>query len=453
MRKPTPSRKISEFRVYSSHTRHKSPTPSRSYRPKVILCGAPTLPGWQCNGTVERAGFDSGPAVKSRGGMLMLAVILLSLPSSVSASRRAGGEGAGRHEHAARPGGSLIGWSQLLPGVPRLWTPDMQPHPPATTNQTCRRGALKMCRDGSRATGVQYGQPCPKELHEMCLVPQEYISDTIVRTGHFPDCEWLVKAWRSHDDPGTRGAPEPDTFVDAGANIGACSLEMLLRTDARVVAFEPSPVNRFHLTTSLQMAARRDPSISRRIVVVPFALGAHNQQSRLRLSGGGSMVVPSIARNDTTSDTKGTAAIEMLSLDGTLAPGLRIRLLKLDVSGTLPRVHVHTMRASRLRRMPPWPGARLRVRGPQGRGSPPAQSPRAGAHGGNRPQALGRTRVRPTGVAGAHPAGCLVQRDKQAHHVREHILCASVWCSLLQENTGDLSHGNEWTLPRATLTI
>lgn len=173
----------------------------------------------------------------------------------------------------------------------------------------------------------------------MCLVPQEYISDTIVRSGHFPDCEWLVKAWRSHDDPETRGAPEPDTFVDAGANIGACSLEMLLRTDARVVAFEPSPINRFYLTRSLKMAARRDPSISRRIVVVPFALGAHHQQSRLRLSGGGSKVVPRIARNGTTpSATEGTAAIEMRSLDGTLAPDLRIRLLKLDVSGALRRV-------------------------------------------------------------------------------------------------------------------
>ena len=78
----------------------------------------------------------------------------------------------------------------------------------------------------------------------MCLVPHEHISDTIVNLGHFPDCDWLVKAWRSHDDPETRGERQPDTFVDAGANIGACSLEMLLRTDARVVAFEPSPVNR-----------------------------------------------------------------------------------------------------------------------------------------------------------------------------------------------------------------
>ena len=137
----------------------------------------------------------------------------------------------------------------------------------------------------------------------MCLVPHEHISDTIVNLGHFPDCDWLVKAWRSHDDPETRGERQPDTFVDAGANIGACSLEMLLRTDARVVAFEPSPVNRFYLTRSLRMAAHRDPSISRRIVLIPFALGAHYQQSRLHLSGGGSKVMPSIAGGGITQKT------------------------------------------------------------------------------------------------------------------------------------------------------
>ena len=207
----------------------------------------------------------------------------------------------------------------------------MRPQPPAAANQTCRRGGLRMCRDYSTA-----GAPrsCVKELHEMCLVPNEHISDTIGKLGHFPDCEWLVKAWRSHDDPEMRGARQPDTFVDAGANIGACSLEMLLRTDARVVAFEPSPVNRFYLTRSLRMAAIRDPSISRRIVVVPFALGAHYQQSQLHLSGGGSAVMPSIAGGGTTwNATNDTAAIEMRSLDDTLAPDLRIRLLKLDVQG------------------------------------------------------------------------------------------------------------------------
>ena len=175
----------------------------------------------------------------------------------------------------------------------------------------------------------------------MCLVPNEHVSNTIRELGHFPGCEWLVKVWRSHDDPRARG--QRDTFVDAGANIGACSLEMLLRTDARVVAFEPSPVNRFYLTRSLRMAALRDPSIGRRIVVVPFALGAHYQQSRLQLSGGGSKVVPSIASGGTRPKATNTTAIEMRSLDGTLAPDLRIRLLKLDVSGPAP----HAVRAKR----------------------------------------------------------------------------------------------------------
>ena len=276
---------------------------------------------------------------------------------------------------------------QLRPDVPMLWTPDMPPHPPATANQSvCRSGALRLCRD-------ERSQPCRIELHEMCLVQNEYISNTIVRSGHFPDCDWLVKVWRSYDDPETRGAREPDTFVDAGANIGACSLEMLMRTDARVVAFEPSPVNRFYLTRSLRMAAQRDPSITSRIVVVPFALGAQHQRSKLRLSGGGSTIS---TRGDTARDaTKGTAAIEMRSLDDTLDLGLRIRLLKLDVSKALRRVGADATYASLLSVVHPSPGARLRVRDPQGRAASPAQPPRAGAHRGNRPCALGLARMQP----------------------------------------------------------
>ena len=321
--------------------------------------------------------------------------------------------------------------AQLLPGVP-LWTPDMRPQPPTAANQTCRLGGLRLRRDSGDLRSCVKGaardlRSC--ELHEMCLVPHEHISDTIEKLGHFPDCEWLVMAWRSHDDPETRGERQPDTFVDAGANIGACSLEMLLRTDARVVAFEPSPVNRFYLTRTLRMAARRDPSISRRIVVVPFALGADYQQSQLHLSGGGSKVMPSIAGGGITQNaTTGTAAIEMRSLDGTLAPDLRIRLLKLDVSGPCAACPRH---AGLLSPSHPSPGARIRVRGPQGRNPPPAYSPRAGSHGGNRPRALKRTRMRHRCVAGADPAGYVVQRDEQAHHVGAHILCASVWRALL----------------------
>ena len=263
--------------------------------------------------------------------------------------------------------------AQLLQDVP-LWTPDMLPQPPTAVNQTCRLGGLRLSRDGSSVTADARRRcdprSCVKELHEMCLVPHEHISDTIVNLGHFPDCDWLVKAWRSHDDPETRGERQPDTFVDAGANIGACSLEMLLRTDARVVAFEPSPVNRFYLTRSLRMAAHRDPSISRRIVLIPFALGAHYQQSRLHLSGGGSKVMPSIAGGGITQKTTtNTAAIEIRSLDGTLAPDLRIRLLKLDVSGPCAACPRH---AGLVSHSHPSPGARIRVRGSQGRSPPPA---------------------------------------------------------------------------------
>ena len=33
----------------------------------------------------------------------------------------------------------------------------------------------------------------------------------------------------------------PLLFVDAGANVGACTMHMLLATSAKVAAFEPGP--------------------------------------------------------------------------------------------------------------------------------------------------------------------------------------------------------------------
>ena len=36
--------------------------------------------------------------------------------------------------------------------------------------------------------------------------------------------------------------------LQVGANIGACTVELLLRTNASIVALEPSPTNYFYLT-------------------------------------------------------------------------------------------------------------------------------------------------------------------------------------------------------------
>ena len=94
--------------------------------------------------------------------------------------------------------------------------------------------------------------------------------------------------------------------------------------------------------TYVTAVSQNDPTLGG-IASDTTTVGADNSVTRFDFSGGGSQVVPSIAAGGTRPKATNTAAIEMRSLDGTLAPDLRIRLLKLDVSGPAP----HAVRAKR----------------------------------------------------------------------------------------------------------
>ena len=115
----------------------------------------------------------------------------------------------------------------------------------------------------------------------MCLAPSDYISDRIRATGRWHDCVSHVKLWQSLDGRVVRKrwlplplAGDPDGVLLAlGANIGACTVELLVRTRARIIAFEPSPANLFHLTRSLRSLASAIPDVAECVVVFPIALG------------------------------------------------------------------------------------------------------------------------------------------------------------------------------------
>ena len=52
-----------------------------------------------------------------------------------------------------------------------------------------------------------------------------------------------------------------------------CTVQLLLQTNAHVVAFEPNPINQYHLTRTLLSLARLYPSIVGRVVVYPCGIG------------------------------------------------------------------------------------------------------------------------------------------------------------------------------------
>ena len=143
----------------------------------------------------------------------------------------------------------------------RAWAPSDAPWPkehPLNRSLGCTPGLLRYTRWQWRL--AQRNRE-PQLDQEMCLAPSDYISNQIREHGQWSDCDRLVHLWRAiqpanlsqpqEDEPDRRrGQPSRSAMRDspsdggilleAGANIGACTVELLLRTDARILAFEPS---------------------------------------------------------------------------------------------------------------------------------------------------------------------------------------------------------------------
>lgn len=101
---------------------------------------------------------------------------------------------------------------------------------------------------------------------EMCVHSfSDTVSNSIKRKGHWGDCNQLSKMWNEkaqHSDK--------SVYVEIGANIGSCVMEMLLGTDAKIIAFEPHPMNLFNLKMSV---SKLDASFQERLRLVPIGLG------------------------------------------------------------------------------------------------------------------------------------------------------------------------------------
>ena len=229
----------------------------------------------------------------------------------------------------------------------QCWTPSDAPLPAVhPLGLACEQGWLRFTGN-SEHIARRRGEP--RLMQELCLAPGEHVSAQIQRYGRWSDCDRLVWLWRAMspgaDDflprgPGNSSNPGPGLFLDVGANIGACTIEMLLRTSARVIAFEPSQANLFHLTRSLRLLAARNPSIADRVVVVPVGLGERREMVHVhaeRSNLGNTVLGHAMAQEGSQEpaalpDANGTATV--LPLDELFPDGIaHTRLLKLDVQG------------------------------------------------------------------------------------------------------------------------
>ena len=163
---------------------------------------------------------------------------------------------------------------------------------------------------------------------EICVhTARDLVSNRIRQAGRWGDCDVLPRLWEE-SAVGSGG----EVYVEIGANIGSCVVEMLLSTDANIVAFEPHPMNQICLHRTL---ARLGPEYQKRVALVPVALGGQQGASQI-YTGEGNMgnSVVSKAIKDFPRQTIATPVdIRIERLDSILSGEVTIPLVKMDAQG------------------------------------------------------------------------------------------------------------------------
>jgi len=135
--------------------------------------------------------------------------------------------------------------------------------------------------------------------------------------------------------------------LDIGANIGACTVQMLSLSSASVIAVEPSPVNLFHLTRSLRLAASAQVGVASRVTVLPVAVGDAAQRRDMfyeKGNHGDTRMAEVDGSNKTTTtlfDHLTDSPVEVHQLDDLLklsiaseqGSHLNVSLMKVDTQG------------------------------------------------------------------------------------------------------------------------
>lgn len=165
----------------------------------------------------------------------------------------------------------------------------------------------------------------------MCLHPVKddiWVSGSIAKSGRWAECDRLTTLIREDSN-----STHP-VHIEIGANIGACLMQVLLSTNATILAFEPDPRNLFVLTSTLM---KLDSGTLERVNLFPIALGAESGNSTIHVAATnrGNAIV-SQAINDSGNPRQQflePMPIQIERVDDILGPNYSISLIKMDAQG------------------------------------------------------------------------------------------------------------------------
>lgn len=164
---------------------------------------------------------------------------------------------------------------------------------------------------------------------EICVFPfKDIVSDIMRDRKRWIDCDILPSMWNASMPD------ENSVYVEIGANIGSCVMEMLLGTNASIIAFEPHPMNIFNMKKSV---SKLDPSYQDRIKLIPIGLGSEKSEPTIFSATGnmGNSVVGKVIKDwkPQKFDEKLQFTIHVERLDSILNSDIDVRLMKLDAQG------------------------------------------------------------------------------------------------------------------------
>jgi FkbM family methyltransferase len=178
-----------------------------------------------------------------------------------------------------------------------------------------------------------------------CVYPEgqdTWVSGLIRKEGRWVNCNTLTEklllaAAAGRDNTNKKGADL--VFMDIGANIGSCVLQILATTEAKVIAFEPSPKNLFRITSTL---LNLPDEMKDRVTLFPVALGSEPATASLLANpynAGNTQVVQeadAIDREEKAAVSGATLATRNIPVErmgDLLSKDVTVDLIKMDVQG------------------------------------------------------------------------------------------------------------------------
>ena len=171
---------------------------------------------------------------------------------------------------------------------------------------------------------------------KICVHYGDAVSRAIINRGRWADCDILTQQFEQ-----THPNKKHKVYMDVGANIGACVLQMLFTTESPIIAFEPEPMNLFCLTNTIM---RLEPRYRDRFLLFPFAVSDAQGTAQIQAQVGdmGNAFLGDIkdgerekeTKNDDEEKFKRSVQVPVENLDNIITANSEdIALMKLHAQG------------------------------------------------------------------------------------------------------------------------